>query len=191
MQGSARLTVIGVLCAVPVGVIAAWFAIVVLDPSGGGAFNSYNRSLGMGPYRGVWFALAPLLSAAVVGPRISREDVGGFGGFVRFIGLGNLLAFVGMGIELAVGDPGSLGSFLLASPLLLVILLGGTLVVWIPAAGVWVAAVRRLTIEDLVVPTDLERALSEQLRNAAAREHVKVDATNLADQGSRHYRNRG
>jgi hypothetical protein len=191
VQGSARFVVIGVLCAVPVALLAAWFAILAFDPSGDGQYHGMNRSIGMGPYRGVWFGIAPLLAAAIVGPRVSREDLGSFGGLVRFIGLAHLFAFAGVAIELAFRDPGSLGSFAMASPLLLVITLGGALIVWLPTAAVWIAAVRRLTVEDLEPPTDLERAESERMRNAAAREHVKVDAVNLADQGSKLYRNRG
>jgi hypothetical protein len=191
MHSSARFAVIAVLCAVPIGVVAAWLVTVAFDPSGDGVYAGINRSLGMGPYRAVWFGVAPLLAAAVVGPRVSREDVGNLGGLVRFIGLTHLLAFVGIGFELAVRDPGSLGSFALASPLLLLITLSACLIVWLPTGAIWIAAVRRLTVEDLEATTDLERAESEQRRNAAAREHVTVDATNLADQGSRLYRNRG
>lgn len=191
MQSSARLTVIGVLCAVPVGLVAALYVTVLFDPSGTGRYNGFIASLGLGPYRAVWYGIAPLLAAAIVGPRVSREDLGGLGGLVRFIGLAQLFAFAGVGIEIAFRDPGSLGSFALASPLLLVIMLGGNIAMWLPTGAIWIGAVRRLTVEGLTEPTDLERAQSEQLRNATARDHVVVDATNLADQGSRHYRNRG
>ena len=190
MHSSTRLTVIGVLCAVPVALLAAWFATAIFNPS---ATDTYGviKSFGFGPYRGVWFGMAPLIAAAIVGPQVSREDVGNLGGLVRFIGLAHLLAFVGVGGELAVRDPGSMGSFLIASPITLLFTLGASLFVWVPTAAVWIAAVRRLTVEGLDPTTDLERVESEQFRNAAAREHVKVDATNLADQGSKLYRNRG
>jgi hypothetical protein len=191
MQNTARYVVIAVLCAVPIGLLAAWLATLAFDPTGDGVYPGMNRSLGMGPYRAVWFGVAPLIAAAVVGPRVSREDVGNLGGLVRFIGLTHLLAFAGIGVELAVRDPGSLGSFALASPLLLLIPLSGCLIVWLPTGAIWIAAVRRLTVEGLEATTDLERVESERLRNAAAREHVTVDATNLADQGSKLYRNRG
>ena len=189
--------VIGLLCAIPVALFAGWFATLVFDPTGGGApsttpYGSIPRALGMGPLRGLAFGLGALIAGGFVGPRLAREDVGSFGGLAMFVGLAHLLAGAGVALDVAVRDPGSLEpSILFAWPLALVLIFGGSLIMWLPAGAVWVSAVRRLTIEDQFAPTDVERALSEQMRNETAREHVITDATNLADQGSRLYRNRG
>jgi hypothetical protein len=186
------LVAIGVLCAIPVGFLMGWFATLVLDPTGGGLGNSIPKALGLGPLRGVWFGVGALVAAAIVTPRLAREDLGSLGGLFAFVGLGHLFAMSGVALEIAIRDPGGLDpAIVIAWPLAFVLTLGGSLILWLPSGGVWVAAVRRLTIAGLAVPTDLERAESEALRNEAAREHVVVDATNLADQGSRHYRNRG
>jgi hypothetical protein len=192
MHSSARPTVIGVLCAVPVALVMGWFATLLFDPAAGGPLNSeVNRALGLGPLRGIWFAVGALVSAAIVAPRLAREDVGSLGGLVRFVGLGHLIAYSAAVLEIAVIGGGLDPSILIAWSVGLVFSLGGSLIAWLPAAAIWVGAVRRLTVEDLEPTTALERAESEQRRNAAAREHVTVDATNLADQGSKLYRNRG
>jgi hypothetical protein len=192
MHSSARPTVIGVLCAVPVALVMGWFAIILFDPTAGGAFNNdVNRALGLGPLRGVWFGVGALSSAAIVAPRLAREDLGSLAGVVVFVGLGHLIAYTAAVLEIAVIASGLDPSIVIAWSIGLVFSLGGSLIVWLPAAAIWVGAVRRLTVEGLTEPTELERAESEQRRNAAAREHVTVDATNLADQGSKLYRNRG
>ena len=186
------LVAIGVLCAIPVAFLMGWFATLVLDPAGGGPGNSIPRALGLGPLRGVWFGVGALVAAAIVTPRLAREDLGSLGGLFAFVGLGHLFAMAGVALEIAIRDPGGLDpAIVIAWPLAFVLTLGGALILWLPSGGVWVAAIRRLTIAGLAVPTDLERAQSEALRDEAAREHVVADATNLADQGSRHYRNRG
>jgi hypothetical protein len=192
MHSSARITVLGVLCAVPVAVLMGWFAILLFDPTAGGAFNTeINRALGLGPLRGVWFAVGALVSAAIVAPRLAREDLGSLGGLVAFVGLGHLIAYSAAVLEIAALGPGLDLSIVIAWSIGLVFSLGGSLIMWLPTGAVWVGAVRRLTVEGLTEPTALERAQSEQRRNAAARQHVTVDATNLADQGSKLYRNRG
>ena len=191
MHSSARLTVIGVLCAVPVALVMGWFATVLFDPTGGGPTNYINHILGLGPLRGVWFGVGALVSAAFVAPRLARQDLGSLAGLVAFVGLGHLIAYSAAVLEIAVIGVGLDPSIAIAWSIGLVFSLGGSLIAWLPAAAIWVGAVRSLTIEGLSEPTDLERAESEQRRNAAAREHVKVDATNLADQGSRLWRNRG
>ena len=192
MHSSARPTVIGVLCAVPVAFVMGWFATALFDPTAGGATNNdVNHALGLGPLRGVWFGVGALVSAAIVAPRLAREDLGSLGGVVAYIGLGHLIAYSAAVLEVAFIGGGLDPSIVIAWAVGLVFSLGGSLIAWLPAAAIWVGAVRSLTVEGLTEPTDLERAESEQFRNAAAREHVKVDATNLADQGSKLYRNRG
>jgi hypothetical protein len=190
--------VVGVLCAIPVALLMGWFATLIFDPAGGGPassatpYGSIPRVLGMGPLRGVAFGVGALIAAGFVAPKLAREDLGSLGGLAVFVGLGHLLAGVGVALDVAVRDPGSLGpSILFAWPLALILTLGGSLILWLPTGAVWVSAVRRLTIKDEPAPTAYERALSERRRNEAAREHVITDATNLADQGSRLYRNRG
>lgn len=193
MPRLSRPLVIGVLCAIPIAFLAGWFATAVFDPATTDPQNVVNRALlGLGPLRGVAFGVGALLSAAIVGPQLAREDVGGYGGLFRYVLLAHLIAFSGASLEILVRDPSSLNpSIVLNFPFGWLVTLGASMVIWVPAGAVWVAAVRRLTIEDLPVPTDLERAQSEAMRNEAAREHVIVDATTVADQGSRLYRNRG
>lgn len=192
MHSSARPIVIGMLCAVPVALVMGWFAVLLFDPTSGGALNNeVNRALGLGPLRGLWFGAGALASAAVVAPRLAREDLGSLGGIIAFVGLGHLIAYTAAVLEIAVIGSGLDPSIVIAWAIGLVFSLGGSLIAWLPAAAIWVGAVRRLTVEGLTEPTALERAESEQFRNATAREHVKVDATNLADQGSKLYRNRG
>jgi hypothetical protein len=192
MKSLAGRIAIGVLCAIPVALLAGWFATVVLDPTAGGPTNVMNQALGLGPIRGIAFGAGALIAAAIVAPRLAREDLGGFGGLLAFTGLAHLVAFAGIAFEIAARDPGALdASILFTWPVRLIVSFGASLIVWLPAAAIWVAAIRRLTIEDQPVPTDLERAESERMRGEAARAHVTVDATTLADQGSRLYRNRG
>ena len=192
MHSSARPTVIGVLCAVPVAFLMGWVAILLFDPAAGGALNNeVNRALGLGPLRGVWFGVGALAAAAIVAPRLAREDLGSLGGIVAFVGLGHLIAYTAAVLEMAIIGSGLDPSIVIAWAVGFVFSLGGSLIAWLPATAIWVGAVRRLTVEGLTEPTELERAESEQRRNAAAREHVTVDATNLADQGSKLYRNRG
>ena len=192
MPRSLNPVAIGVLCAIPVALIMAWFANGAFDPESTSPYNFVNRALGMGPLRGVAFAVGALVAAAIVAPRLAREDLGSFGGLFAFVGLAHVIAIAGVELDAAVRDPGSLSlSILVEVPVALAITLGASLILWAPTAGVWVAAVRSLTIDDLPSPTDLERAQSEERRNEAAREHVRVDATTIADQGSRLWRNRG
>jgi hypothetical protein len=192
MSRPSRPLVIGVLCAIPVALILGWFANVIFDPAIANKENFINQMIGMGPLRGVWFGLGALLAAAYVAPRLAREDPGTFGALFTFIGLGHLLAFRLVVLEITVRDPSILDpSILISWPVAYVVTLATCLIVWFPTAGVWVAAVRSLTVEGLVATTDLERAQSEAMRNAAARDHVVTDATQLADQGSDLYRNRG
>ena len=192
MSRLSRPVVIGVLCAIPIALLAAWFAIVIFDPATTDPQNVVNGLLGLGPLRGVAFGVGALLAAAILAPRLAREDLGSYGGVFAFVGLAHLIAFAGAALEVVVRDPGTVEpSMVVTVPLGLLLTLGASLIVWLPAAAVWVAAVRRLTIEDLPIPTDLERAQSERMRNEAARAHVVTDATNIADQGSRLYRNRG
>lgn len=192
MSRISRPLVIGVLCAIPVALIMWWFANAIFDPAVADSNNVYNRWIGMGPLRGVAFGVGALLAAVYVAPRIAREDLGTFGGLFTFIGLGHVVAFVLVVLELTVRDPGILDPSIVVSwPVAFLVTLATCLVVWFPTAAVWVAAVRSLTVEGLVPTTDLERAQSEALRNAAARDHVTIDATQLGDQGSDLYRNRG
>lgn len=192
MTRPSRPLVIGVLCAIPVALILAWFANAIFDPAVADKNNFFNRMIGMGPLRGVAFAVGTIVAAGYVAPRIAREDLGTFGGLFAFIGLGHLVAFLLVVLEITVRDPSILDpSIILSWPLAFLVTMATCLIVWLPTAGVWVAAVRSLTVEGLVPTTDLERAQSEALRNAAARDHVVTDATQLADQGSRLYRNRG
>ena len=192
MSRLSRPVVIGVLCAIPIALLAAWFAIVVFDPATTDPHNVINAMLGLGPLRGVAFGIGALVSAAVIAPRLAREDLGSFGGVFAYVALAHVIAVAGATLEVAVRDPGVVDpGWVISLPFVAVVTLGASLIVWLPAAAVWVPAVRRLTVEDLPVPTDLERAQSEEMRNEAAREHVVIDATNIADQGSRLYRNRG
>lgn len=192
MPRQPRPIVIGLLCAIPVALLAGWFATEVFDPATTDPHNVVNALLGLGPLRGVAFGVGALLSAAIVAPQLAREDVGSYGGLFRYVLLAHLIAFSGAALEIIVRDPSSLDpSIILNFPFGWLVTLGASMIVWVPAGAVWVAAVRSLTIEDLPVPTDLERAQSEAMRNEAAREHVIVDATTVADQGSRLYRNRG
>jgi hypothetical protein len=192
MSRLSRPLVIGVLCAIPVALILGWFANAIFDPAVADPKNFLNRAIGMGPLRGVAFGLGALLAAAYVAPRLAREDLGTFGALFTFIGLGHLLAFLFVVLEKTVRDPSILDpSILLSWPVAYFVTLATCLIVWFPTGGVWVAAVRSLTVQGLVPATDLERAQSEAMRNAAAREHGGIDAVQLGDQGSDLYRNRG
>jgi hypothetical protein len=192
MSRFSRPLVIGVLCAVPVALILWWFTNAIFDPAIADKSNFFNRAIGMGPLRGLAFGVGALLAAVYVAPRIAREDLGTFGGLFTFIGVGHLIGFVLVLLEITIRDPGILDpSVILSWPLAFVVTVATCMIVWLPTAGIWVAAVRSLTVEGLVPATDLERAQSEALRNAAARDHVITDATQLGDQGTKLYRNRG
>ena len=192
MSRLSRPLVIGVLCGIPVALILGWFANAIFDPAIPDTNNFLNRAISMGPLRGVAFGLGALLAAAYVAPRIAREELGTFGALFTFIGLGHLLAFLFVVLEITVRNPSVLDpSILISWPVAYFVTLATCLIVWFPTAGVWVAAVRSLTVEGLVPATDLERAQSEAMRDAAARDHVGIDAAQLGDQNSDLYRNRG
>jgi hypothetical protein len=192
MSRTLRAAVIGVLCALPIALIAAGFAMFVLDPTLTGPRTEIIRALGLGPLRGVAFGLGALISAAIVAPRLAREELGSFSGLAAFVLLAHLFAVAGAALEIATRDPGGVDAWILiAWPVGLMLSFGAFLLVWLPTGVVWVSAVRRLTIPDQQAPTVVERAQSEAMRSEAAREHTVIDATTPGEQGSRLWRNRG
>lgn len=182
---------VGVLCAVPVALLAGLFATWLFDPTQRGNSIYSDVALSLGPLRGIAFGIGALLAAAIVAPRLAVRDLGSFSGLFAYVGLAHLVALAIVAIEQVVRDPGSVGPAIVV-PWLFGILgtLGVSLIVWLPTGAVWVAAVRSLTLDDEVAPTDLERSDSERMRREAARHHETVDALTPFDQGSKLYRNR-
>lgn len=173
----------GLLVALPIAAVAAWFAATFLGPTA-------KYAVDLGPARELAFALATVLAGVALAGRMAREELGTFSGLVACWALGHglALALTAAG-NLLLGEfaeDGALLAFLLSA----VVSLGATLLLWIPAGIVWGAAVRRLTIPGLHEATEMELAESEAARDAAAREHVRFDATTIADQGSKLRRNR-
>ena len=173
----------GLLVALPIAVVAGAYAGAVLRPNELFGFD-------LGPARSVAWAAAAVLASLILAGRMAREDLGTFSGLVAYLALGLGLA-VGLGAlgNLLLGEFAREGAFV-AYILSAILSVGATLPMWLPASVVWVAAVRRLTIPGLTGATEMERAAGEAARAAAAREHVMVDGTNIADQGSRLRRNR-
>jgi len=168
----------GLLVALPIAVVAGAYVGAVLGPSEHLGFD-------LGPARSVAWAAATVLASLMLAGRMAREDLGTFSGLFAYLALG-------LGLALALGAVGNLllGAFAREGAFVVYILsavlsVGATLPMWLPASIVWVAAVRRLTIPGLTGATEIERAAGEAARDAAAREHVRVDATNIADQGSK------
>ncbi|MBA2756898.1 MAG: hypothetical protein H0U37_05595 [Chloroflexi bacterium] len=190
MARSYRPLSIGLLCAAPVALIAAWFATGMFAPPVILPSGAPTITIDLGPARGLAFAVGAFLAAAVLAPRLASERVGLMGGLFQFVGLAHLFAIAGSTIGMALA--GILSTPLpLAVPLLVLITIAPGLLLWIPTGVVWASAVRRLTVEGLSPGTDLERAQSEAARNEAARTHVVIDAVNIGDQKSDLYRNRG
>lgn len=71
-----------------------------------------------------------------------------------------------------------------------IVSLGATLLLWVSAGVIWVAAVRRLTIPGLRGSTELELAGSEAARDSAVREQVRFDSANPGGHVSKLRRNR-
>jgi hypothetical protein len=190
MKSPLRQMLTGILCALPVALLAGLFASWIFDPSVRSP-SGQDVSLSLGPIRGIAFGSGALLAAAVIAPRLAVRDLGSFSGLFAFTGLAHLIALVIVAIEQIVRDPGSVGPAIVVPWLFGIVgTLGVSLIVWLPTGAVWVAAVRSLTLEDELVPSDLERADSEQMRREAARHHETVDALTPFDQGSKLYRNR-
>lgn len=190
MSRSYRPLLIGLLCAAPVALIAAWFATGVFAPPVILPSGDPTVTIDLGPARGLAFAVGALLAAAITAPRLASERVGPIGGLFQFVGLAHVFAITGSVVGMAVA--GTMSTPIpLAVPLGVLASIGPGLLLWIPTGVVWAAAVRRLTVEDLSPTTDLERAQGEAARNEAARKHVGIDAVNIGDQNSDLYRNRG
>jgi hypothetical protein len=176
-------TLTGVLLALPVAVVAAAYADAFLGPDAGDGVD-------LGGARGAAFAVAALVAAGILLARVTREELGTFSGLAAFgavaQGLALVLCFAGGLLGGAFAEDGALAVFLLSA----VVSLGATLPLWVPAGLVWVAALRRLTIPGLRGSTEEELAASEASRDAAARGHVRFDATQIGNQLSRLRRNR-
>lgn len=176
-------TLTGLLLGLPVAAVAAVYAVAFLGPDGG-------YSVDLGALRGPAFAIAALVAAGVLAARVAREDLGTFSGLAAFgaiaQGLALGLTFAGELLGGVFAQDGALAVFLLSA----LVSLGVTLLLWVPAGLIWVAAVRRLTIPGLRGSTEEELAASEGARDAAAREHVRFDATQIGNQLSRLRRNR-
>jgi hypothetical protein len=173
----------GLVVAAPLAVIAAWFTSALL-------VSGDQFAIDLGPASAAALALAALITGVALASRVAREDLGTFSGLVAYFVLAELLSYS----LTAVGGL-LLGAFAEdGAPLVFVLSIlgtvGATLLLWVPAGIVWVAAVRRLTIPGLRGSTELEFAESEAARDAAAREHVVFDATNVGSQGSKLRRNR-
>lgn len=178
-----RPTLTGLLLVVPVAAVAAWYAVAVLGPTD-------EFAVDLGGFRGPAFAIGALVAGGLLGGRIAREDLGPFSGLVAFAviahGVALVLAFVGTLPGGLLAEDGALAVFLLSA----FVSLGASLLLWVPAGVIWVAALRRLTTPDLRGSTEEELATSEAARDAAARAHVRFDATNVGAQGSKLRRNR-
>lgn len=74
MSRSYRPLLIGLLCAVPVALIAAWFATGVFTPPVILPSGNPTVTIDLGPARGLAFAVGALLSAAILAPRLAREE---------------------------------------------------------------------------------------------------------------------
>lgn len=176
-------TLTGLLLALPLAAVAAWYAIVVFSPGAGFAVD-------LGDFRGPAFATGALVACGLLAARIAREDLGQFSGLVAFAviahGVALALAAAGELLSGAVAEGAAAAVFLVSA----FVSLGASLLLWVPAALLWVAAMRRLTIPGLSAATEEELAVSEAARDAAARAHVRFDATNVGAQGSKLRRNR-
>ncbi len=178
-----RPRVVGFLVAVPIAALAAWFGGTFLAPTP-------QYPIDLGPARELAFALAALVAGTLPARRLAHEELGTASGLAVFW----LVATIAAPAFAAVGaaaqgwflDGAGVVAFLLSA----VASVGMGAVLWVPAGIVWVAAVRRLTIAGLRRATEMELAESEAARDAAAREHVRVDALMQGDQGSRLRRNR-
>ncbi len=173
----------GLVVAVPLAAIAAWFATVFL-------VSGDRFAVDLGPASAAGFALAAVITGVALASRVAREELGTFSGLLAFLALAELLSY-------ALTAAGGLlaGAFTedgapLAFALSVLATVGATLLLWVPAGVLWVAGVRRLAIPGLRGSTEEELAASEAARDAAAREHVRLDATTIASQGSKLRRNR-
>ena len=130
------------------------------------------------------------MACALLAAPVAREELGTFSGLVAFIaiaqGVALALAFAGGLLTGEFADAGALAVFFLSA----FVSLGASLLLWVPAGVVWVAALRQLAIPGLRGSTEEELATSEAARDAAARAHVQFDATNVGAQGSKLRRNR-
>jgi len=178
-----RPTLTGLLLALPVAAVAAWYAVAVLGPND-------EFAVDLGAFRGPAFAIGALVAGGLVAARVAREDLGAFTGLVAFAviahGVALPLCLAGELVSGAFAEDGALPVFLMSA----FVSLGASLLLWVPAALLWVAALRRLTIPGLRAATEEELATSEAARDAAARAHVRFDATNVGSQGSKLRRNR-
>jgi hypothetical protein len=176
-------TLTGLLLALPVAGVAAWYAVAVLGPND-------EFAVDLGAFRGPAFAIGALVAGWLLAARIAREDLGPFSGLVAFAviahGVALALAFAGELLGGAFAEDGALAVFLFS----VLVSFGASLLLWVPAGLLWVAALRRLTIPGLRGSTEEELAASEAARDAAAREHVRLDATQVGAQGSTLRRNR-
>lgn len=178
-----RPTLTGLLLALPVAAAAAWYASVVFAPGAGFAID-------LGGFRGPAFAIGAVVACGLLAARIAREDLGPFSGLAAFGAIAQAVAlalcFAAELLGGAFAEDGALGVYVLSA----LVSLGASLLLWVPAGLLWVAALRRLTILSLRGSTEEELAASETARDAAAREHVRLDATQVGSQGSKLRRNR-
>jgi hypothetical protein len=178
-----RPTLTGLLLALPVAAAAAWFAVEVLGPN-----DEFGTDLGA--IRGAAYAIGALVAGGLLAARVAREDLGPFSALGAFAvvaqGVALVVALAGDVVGGAFAEDGAAAVFVLSA----FVSLGASLLLWVPAGVLWVAALRRLTIPGLRASTEEELAASEAARDAAAREHVRFDATNVGAQGSKLRRNR-
>jgi hypothetical protein len=180
----------GTLFVLPLAVVAWVYGDRFLDPSQAdpGGLGALARALGLGPLRGLAFAAGAIGAALVLATAIAREETGPLAGFVEYVVLAPLIAAALAGLELVARGAAP-------DPIAWTIGLAGIVlcsaIAWIPIGGIWVSLVRRRLVPGVAATSDLERAEGQRRLNEAARDHVIVDATNLANQGSGNLRNRG
>jgi len=173
----------GLIVAVPIALVAAAYAAAFLGPNA-------RFAVDLGEARTAAFGAAALLAALALAGWIAHEDLGTFSGLLAYWALGQTLAVI-----LAAVEEMLLGGFAEADAVLVflvsaIVSLGATLLLWVSAGVIWVAAVRRLTIPGLRGSTELELAGSEAARDSAVREQVRFDSANPGGHVSKLRRNR-
>ena len=173
----------GLMVAMPIALVTAAYAAAFLGPNA-------RFAVDLGEARTAAFGAAALLAALALAGRIARKDLGTFSGLLAYWALGQALAVILAAVGEMLLDGFAEADAVLVFLVSAIVSLGATLLLWVPAGVIWVAAVRRLTIPGLRGSTALELAESEAARDAAVREQVRFDSTNPGSHVSKLRRNR-